>query len=159
MDKKWEGTCYVVEHNGDKVVVDIAKLPQVVIDGAVRLGIKTALRNATAGKADDEDVAFLAMKAKAEVFNSGVWEKATESKAKVELTDAERKAEIIRHIVETKVAGGDARDPKDIAAAFIALDDARKTQIMAALQKGIDKRLATALRNKKAAVKGPKVDF
>jgi len=151
MKYEWDNNVLTIStDSGESLSVDLDSLSDSVKLGAMKLGIRTALRNATAGKMDDEAEGWKALKAKAAVFDSGVWEKATEAKAKVELTAEEKAQAIAETLVLARRSQGDKRSDAEILEAFNSLDEARQAQIIAALQKAIDKRLAQKLKEKKA---------
>lgn len=162
MKYEWNGNVLTIDNEqGEKLSLDLDQLSDAVKDGAMKLGLRTALRNSTAGKMDDEAEGWKALKAKAAVFSSGVWEKAGEAKAKVELTEAEQLAVVSEILIQARRAQGDKRTDQEILEAFNGLEEARQAEILTALKKAIDKRMAAKLREKKGLAKatGVKVEF
>ena len=143
----------------DKFEVDSSKLSQEVRESAMKFGLQTALRNATAGKMDDPAEGHKCLKAKLAVFESGVWEKAGESKAKVELTDAEKSAAITEVVIAARRAKGDTRTDVEIVTAFKALDDTRAAGVLAALAKPIEKKMKQMLADRKKLGKVAGAEF
>lgn len=151
MKYEWNGNVLTVKNEaGESLSVDLDAMSDSVKLGAMKLGLRTALRNATAGKMDDEAEGWKALKAKAAVFDSGVWEKATEAKAKVELTEDEQLKVVEEVLILARRSQGDTRSDAEIIEAFNGLEDERKTQALGALKKTIDKKMAQRLKEKKA---------
>lgn len=151
MKYEWNGNVLTVKNEaGESLSVDLDAMSERVKLGAMKLGLRTALRNATAGKMDDEAEGWKALKAKAAVFDSGVWEKATEAKAKVELTEDEQLKVVEEVLILARRSQGDTRSDAEIIEAFNGLEDERKTQALGALKKTIDKKMAQRLKEKKA---------
>lgn len=151
MKYEWNGNVLTVKNEaGESLSVDLDAMSESVKLGAMKLGLRTALRNATAGKRDDEAEGWKALKAKAAVFDSGVWEKATEAKAKVELTEDEQLKVVEEVLILARRSQGDTRSDAEIIEAFNGLEDERKTQVLGALKKTIDKKMAQRLKEKKA---------
>lgn len=158
MKYEWNGNVLTVDNEqGEKLSLDLDQLSDAVKHGAMKLGLRTALRNSTAGKMDDEAEAWKALKAKAAVFTSGVWEKAGETKAKVELTEAEQLAAVSEILIQARRTQGDTRTAEEILEAFNGLEEPRQAEILAALKKAIDKRMAAKLREKKGFAKATEV--
>lgn len=143
-----------LEDGKDKIVVDVASLAQAVQDAALMFGVRTVLRNTTAGKMDEPEKARTAMLARVALFTSGKWESETTSAAAVELSDEERSKIVGDVIVLAKKAKGDTRSPGDILRAFNGLPEAQRGAAVASLQKMIDKKLKDALRQKRTMAKG-----
>ena len=151
MKYEWNGNVLSISSEaGESLSVDLDAMSESVKLGAMKLGLRTALRNATAGKMDDEAEGWKALKAKAAVFNSGVWEKATEAKAKVELTQEEQLKVVEEVLILARRSQGDTRTDAEIIAAFNGLADERKGEVLVALKKTIDKKMAQRLKEKKA---------
>lgn len=151
MKYEWNGNVLSIKNDaGESLSVDLDAMSDSVKLGAMKLGLRTALRNATAGKMDDEAEGWKALKAKAAVFDSGVWEKATEAKAKVELTEDEQLKVVEEVLILARRSQGDTRSDAEIIEAFNGLEDERKTQALGALKKTIDKKMAQRLKEKKA---------
>lgn len=151
MKYEWNGNVLTVKNEaGESLSVDLDAMSDSVKLGAMKLGLRTALRNATAGKMDDEAEGWKALKAKTAVFDSGVWEKATEAKAKVELTEDEQLKVVEEVLILARRSQGDTRSDAEIIEAFNGLEDERKTQALGALKKTIDKKMAQRLKEKKA---------
>lgn len=160
MKYEWNGNVLTIDNEqGEKLSLDLDQLSDAVKDGAMKLGLRTALRNSTAGKMDDEAEGWKALKAKAAVFTSGVWEKAGEAKAKVELTEAEQLQVLSEVLILARRSQGDKRTDAEILEAFNALDQERQGKILAALKKAIDKRMAQRLREKKGVKTAGTVEF
>ena len=167
MKYEWNANVLTVTHGegegAETLTLNLDDLSPAVIAGATKLGLRTALRNATAGKMDDEAEGWKALKAKAQVFSTGVWEKAGEAKGKVELTQEEIAACLAEVIIAAKRAQGDKRTDAELNEAFVALPEEKKMAILTALKKPIDKKLAQRLKDKKALGKtvaaGNAVDF
>jgi len=141
------------DSNYPVVEVDLADLHETVQDAAMRFGLKTALRNATAGKMDDLAEAYKALCAKAAVFKSGVWAEEREGAEKPSLSDEDKARIIASMIVKAKQARGDKRTADQIMTAFAALDEVAQKAAIASMQKAIDKRFKAELRDRKAAKK------
>lgn len=131
---------------------DPMQSPQEVRDAAMRFGFATALRNSTAGKMDDLEVARKLLLAKAATF-SKVWAEAKDGKAKVELTADEIAGIVGDVIVRAKQAKGDKRAAADILAAFNARTEDERKATIASLKSLIDKAMKQRLKDKKAAAK------
>jgi len=133
--------------------LDVNELPDAVKAQAMLFGFQTALRNATAGKLEEVEKALASVTGRISTWKSGSWQSVAESKAAVELSDDEKQMIIGTTLVMARRAQGDTRTDEDILAAFNGLPEARKTEILAALAKPIDKRIRDALRQKKAMAK------
>lgn len=157
---QWNGSTLVIDFEVeglDKIEVFSNALSPEVRESAMKFGLQTALRNSTAGKMDDPHEGYKALKAKLAVFDSGVWEKAGESKGKVELSEDEKKATIAEVIIAARRAKGDQRTNEQILEAFGGLDQARQAEVIKALAKSIEKKLKQKLADKKklGKVDGP----
>lgn len=135
------------------VELDTSTLNDAVKHAAMLFGLQTVMRNSTAGKMDEPVKAREAMLSRISVFKSGAWATEAQAKAAVALTEDERKQVVASVIVLARRAKGDQRADAEILAAFNGLDDNRKGQVIASLQKAIDKRLKDALRQKKVLSK------
>lgn len=118
-------------------------------------GLRTLMRNATAGKIEDlsDGKARRDVENRLATFASGKFTSEQESKAKQELTEEERNDVIRNVIVMAKKAKGDTRDAATIIGAFNTLPDAQKATILGTLQKVIDKQMKAKLREKKQTAK------
>lgn len=156
-DYSWNGHVLTVDFETEglsHITVDVETLSDSIKTAARDFGVQVALRNATAGKMQDEPaLAHKLMTAKLALFVAGTWAEEREGKAKVVLS-AEEKAVIIGDVlVKAKQAKGDKRTPAEILAAFGALPAEQQSAAIASLQKLIDKRFNAALRDKKSAAK------
>lgn len=154
-----EGTQQVVldlEDQKPPLVGDLSTLKPEVVTQIAMFGLRTLMRNATAGKIEDltDGKARQAVEQRLATFASGKFVAEGDAKAKLELTDAE-KSEVIRNvIVMAKKAKGDVRAEADIIIAFNGLSPEQKQAIVASLQKVIDKQIKQKLREKKSVAKG-----
>lgn len=152
----WQGNVLTIDSEVEaigKVEVDLDKLSEPVKQAALKFGLKTALRNSTAGKMDDPAEGFKALKAKLAVFQSGVWEAEGEAKVKVGLTDDERLKILREVLVMARRAKGDKRTDAEIVTAFSELSEQRQADVLAALKTAIAKREKQALAEKKKLAK------
>lgn len=149
---EWQGSVLTVDFEVEgleTVRVDLDQLSSEVRLAAAKFGLQHALRNSTAGKMDDPAEGYKAMRAKLAVFNSGVWEKQGESRAKVELTEQEKEATVQEVIIAARRAKGDQRTGEQIITAFEGLDEDRQKAALAALKPAIDKKMKQRLQEKK----------
>ncbi len=149
---------YDFEDGKAPVELDISKLSPDVVNAGALFGFVTVMRNATAGKMEDVEVARKAMEGRVALFNSGSWRSAAEAKAAIGLTDDE-KTDIVRQVVILKKrADGTAgqRTDAQIIEAFDGLEHSRKQAYVDSLKPLIQKRMNELLKFKKSAAKGPK---
>lgn len=134
---------------------DLSKLKPEVQQSIAIFGLRTLMRNATAGKIEDlsDGKARSAVEQRLATFASGRFVSEGESKAKTELSDEERNEVIRNVIVMAKKAKGDTRPATEIIGAFNKLADEQKQTILGTLQKVIDKQLKAKLREKKTVGK------
>lgn len=144
-----------LEDSKPALVCDLASLSPDVQREISLFGLRTLMRNATAGKIEDlsDGKARAAVEQRLATFASGKFTSEAESKAKAELSEDERNDVIRNVIVMAKRAKGDTRDAPTILTAFNALPDAQKSTILATLQKVIDKQMKAKLREKKQTAK------
>lgn len=137
------------------ITADLTSYSPEVQQQIAMFGLRTLVRNATAGKIEDlsDGKARAAVEQRLKTFASGKFTSESTSKAGVELTEDEKNDVIRSVIVMAKKANGDPRDEGAIITAFNGLDQTKKQEIVASLQKAIDKQLKTKLKQKKDAAK------
>ena len=116
---KWEGNVlhYNIPNGGD-ASLDVSKLPENVVAAALKFGIQTAARNATAGLFGEEpETAFKRMTARFKNWLEGEWKAASaggegaerktsmlaQALAEAGAIDVEKAAEIISDVISEKV--------------------------------------------------------
>lgn len=159
---QWQGNVLSIDFEVEglkKFEVDTALLSDAVQQAAMKFGLQTALRNATAGKMDDPAEGHKALAAKLAVFDSGVWEKAGESKAKIELSAEEKAAVVEEVVIAARRAKGDTRTSAEIIAAFKSLSEDRAKGVLDALAKPIEKKLKARLADRKKLGKVEGAEF
>ena len=117
---KWDGSvlAYSIPNGGD-ATLDISKLPDAVKEAALRFGIQTAARNATAGLFTEEpETALKRMTGRFKNWLDGVWKAASaggegaerktsmlaQAVAEAGGITADEAAEVITSMIEEKVA-------------------------------------------------------
>lgn len=141
------------EADADPTIVNVGALSQPIMQAACKFGLQTALRNSTAGKMDDLDVARKALRAKVAQFLEGKWAAEGAAKAGIELSDEEKQDIMSAVIVNAYKAKGSTKTPAEILTGFNALDEAQQSGVMTALKKAIDVAIKDALSKKKKAAK------
>jgi hypothetical protein len=95
-----------------QATLDVDKLPQAVKDAALKFGLQTAARNATAGLFGDEPVtAFKRMSARFKNWMDGVWKAASAG-------DGERKTSMLSQAV-AEAGGISVEDAAEVITAMI----------------------------------------
>ena len=79
--------------------VDAEMLSQAVRDAAMRFGLQTVLRNATAGKMDEIDTAIKAQKQRLDTLVGGKWAEQKTAKDAIVLGDDEKLEIVSREVV------------------------------------------------------------
>lgn len=144
-----------LEDSKPAITADFASYTPEVQKEISMFGLRTLMRNATAGKMDDvsDGKARTAMEHRLKLFADGKFVAEGTSKASVELS-IEEQNEVIRNvIVMAKKAKGDTRDATAIITAFNGLPNEQRKGILASLQKVVDKQMKERLRQKKLAAK------
>lgn len=132
------------------VTADLDGMTDAVQQASARFGLKTVLRNSTAGKMDNPADALKALKARLATLESGKWAEEGEGTAKVELTDDERAAVIQGTIC---IAYGKPANDAEMLKKLAGASESTMGAILAKLKPQIDKALKQALSKKKAAAK------
>jgi len=154
MKYAWEGNKFEIdfEDNGAPTAVEASQFPKNVLDQMLKLGIRTKLRNYTAGK--DTAEARKAIATGLEQLLAGNW---GVDREKIELTTDEQNQVIGSFIVAAKRARGDTRAEDAILSAWNGLPGDKKDAVLKANAKGIKRALAERLKAKKG--KGVEVGF
>lgn len=164
MKASTEGTVISFDFEDGKspVELDVASLNQEVKDAGLLFGMRTVMRNATAGKMEEVEKARAAMESRVQLFKSGKWQTEGETRAAVELSSAEKDQIVKDAIVLYKKSKGDQREPAAILAAFAQLDGAIQQRFVDSLGSIIKTRMKAMLKDKKSAGKvkgGDDTDF
>ncbi len=154
---------YDFEDGKPAVELDISKLSPDVVNAGALFGFVTVMRNATAGKMEDVEVARKAMEGRVALFKGtdttpGAWRSAAEAKAAIGLTEDEKTDLIKQVVILKKRADGTAgqRTDAQIIEAFDGLEHSRKQAYVDSLKPLIQKRMNELLKFKKSAAKVPK---
>lgn len=159
---QWQGNVLSIDFEMsdlDPVEINADAFSEEVKNAAMKFGLQTALRNATAGKMDDPKAGYAALVTKLKIFHSGVWEKAGESKAKIELSAEEKAAVVEEVVIAARRAKGDTRTNAEIIAAFKSLSEDRAKGVLEALAKPIEKKLKARLADRKKLGKVEGAEF
>ena len=154
MKYAWEGNKFSIdfEDNAAPISVEASQFPKNVMELMLKLGIRTKLRNYTAGK--DVADARKAVEVGLKQLLDGNW---GVDREKVELTSDEQKQVVNSYIVAAKRARGDTRDEGAILSAWESLPNDKKDAVLKANNKQIKRALAERLKAKKG--KGADVGF
>jgi len=146
-------TIKLSEEDTAPTVVEVAKFSPSIMQAACKFGINTVLRNATAGKMDDLDLARKSIAARVALFMEGKWAAEGSAKAGVELSDEEKQDVISSAIVNAYKAKGSTKTAAQILEGFNALDGTQQSTVLTALKKNIDSAMKDVLSKKKKAAK------
>lgn len=154
----WNGSTLTINFKEDGAdvqhVLNASDLTEQVREAAMRFGLQTVLRNATAGKMDEVQDAIKAQAARLATIKGGAWAEQRATKDAIGLSDDEKNDIMFRVITDAyRMKPGNTRTAQEIITWFNGQDETVQQAVLTALKGSIDKALKAALAARKKAGK------